>query len=348
VLDASAHRLGFAVKVLGEGGLPSHDTRRWSSGPHLRHSLPMVREIVTYLDRHDVRMYRMATALAPYASHPDLPQFHDQVRECAEELAELGGLVCAAGIRLSTHPGQYTVLNSEDPAVQAAAAAELEVQASLLDAMGLGEEAVVVLHVGGAVGGRKAAFDRFRRGLERLSERAQARLVIENDDRSFALVDVLALSERTGLRVVWDVLHHRCLDPGAIPDVEAMAAAFATWPAGTTPKVHFSSPRLDVVERVTRTRRRVTRHSVLPQLRSHADLIDPIAFEYFIRSAAGGRPFDVMLEAKAKDLALLRLRDQLGRRGLTWSQGRLLVPTAPADRSARSADPDPELGSRTR
>jgi UV DNA damage endonuclease len=343
VPDASAHRLGFAVKVLGEGGLPSHDTRRWASGPHLRHSLPMLGEIVTYLDRHDLRMYRMATALAPYASHPDLPQFHDQIRECAEELAELGELVRAAGIRLSTHPGQYTVLNSEDPAVQAAAVAELEVQASLLDAMHLGEEAVVVLHVGGAAGGRKAAFDRFWHGLERLSDRARARLVIENDDRSFALVDVLALAQPTGLRVVWDVLHHRCLDPAVIPDAEAMAAAFATWPAGTTPKVHFSSPRLDVEERVTREGRRVTRRSVLPQLRSHADLIDPIAFEYFIRSAPCGRPFDVMLEAKAKDLALLRLRDQLGRRGLTWSQGRLVVPTISADRSPRS-DHDPELG----
>jgi UV DNA damage endonuclease len=243
-----------------------------------------------------------------------------------EELADLGMAVRAAGIRLSAHPGQYTVLNSADPAVAAAAAAELEVQASLLDAMGLDEEAVVVLHVGGTTDGREAAVDRFKRAVERLSDRARARLVIENDDRSFALVDVLGIAEHTGLRVVWDVLHHRCLDPSGIPDLEAMAAAFATWAADATPKVHFSSPRLDVHERVTRSGRRVTRRNVLPQLRAHADLIDPIGFEYFVRSGAGRRPFDVMLEAKAKDLALLRLRDQLGYRGLTWSQGRLIVP----------------------
>lgn len=345
--DATAHRLGFAVKVLGEGGLPSHDTRRWSSGPHLRHSLAMVREVVAYLERHDLRMYRMASALAPYASHPDLPQFRDQVRECAQELAELGVTVRAAGIRLSTHPGQYTVLNSEAPAVRAAAAAELEVQASLLDAMGLDEEAVVVLHVGSAAGGHEAAFDRFRRGLEHLSDRARARLVLENDDRSFALVDVLALAEDTGLRVVWDVLHHRCLDPAAIPDREAMATAFATWPAGTTPKVHFSSPRLDVHERATRVGRRVTRRTVLPQLRAHADLIDPIAFEYFVRSAAGQRPFDVMLEAKAKDLALLRLRDQLGHRGFTWSGGRLIVPALATPRPAPGRVSDTPAPSRS-
>jgi UV DNA damage endonuclease len=328
VADASAHRLGFAVKVLGEDGLPSHDTRRWSSGPHLRHSLARLRQIVAYLERHDIRMYRMASALAPYASHPDLPQFHSQVQECSEELAGLGVAVRAAGIRLSTHPGQYTVLNSADPAVATVAAAELEVQSSLLDAMGLDREAVVVLHLGSTSGGREAAVDRFERAVERLSERARARLVVENDDRSFALVDVLGVAERTGLRVVWDVLHHRCLDPAGIPDTEAMAAAFATWPAGVTPKIHFSSPRLDVHERVTRSGRRVMRRNILPQLRAHADLIDPIAFEYFIRAGAGTRPFDVMLEAKAKDLALLRLRDQLDGRGVPWSQGRLLVRAA--------------------
>ena len=59
-------------------------------------------------------MYRMATALAPYASHPDLPQFHRQVEECAEQLERVGELARALGVRLSSHPGQYTVLNSED------------------------------------------------------------------------------------------------------------------------------------------------------------------------------------------------------------------------------------------
>src|SRR5215210_4422631 len=103
-------RLGFAVKVLGDGGLPSHDTRRWQSEPHLRVSVELLRAILDRLDALDIRMYRMATALAPYASHPDLPQFHDQIDECAEQLDEVGRLAAARRIRLSTHPGQYTVL----------------------------------------------------------------------------------------------------------------------------------------------------------------------------------------------------------------------------------------------
>jgi len=324
---STAHRLGFAVKVLGDGGLPSHDTRRWASGPHLRHSLEYATAILDHLERHDIRMYRLATALAPYASHPDLPQFHDQVRECEEELARFGALARARDIRLSTHPGQYTVLNSERADVQAAAIAELEVQAALLDAMGLGPEAVVVLHVGGTSGGIDAALDRFDAGFASLSDAARARLVIENDDRAFGLADVLRLAERTGLRVVWDILHHRCHDPAQMSNRDALAAALATWPADQTPKIRVSSPRLDVEVRSVRSGRRVERRLVLPQLRAHADLIDPIGFEGFLRDAPAGRDFDVMLEAKAKDVALLRLRDQLTERGLPSADGRVVVPS---------------------
>ena len=324
----SAHRLGFAVKVLGSGGLPSHDTRRWQSGPHLRHSLERLGAILGYLDANDIRMYRVATALTPYASHPDLPRFHGQVGECAEELAAIGTLVRERGIRLSSHPGQYTVLNSEDARVRDAAAAELEVQASLFDAMGLDEEAVVVLHVGGAAGGKAAAGERFLAGLDLLSERARARLVIENDDRSFGTTDVVELAGRAGLRVVWDALHHQCNNPDGLGDVNALAAALGTWPEDVTPKIHYSSPRLDLEERKVKRGRRVERRLVLPQLRAHADLVEPFGFEQFIRAA--GRDFDVMLEAKAKDLALLRLREQLAGRGLPTQDGRLMVSASPA------------------
>jgi UV DNA damage endonuclease len=300
-------RLGFAVKVLGAGPHPplkSHDTRRWQSGPHLSVSLSYLDAILTYLDNVDVRFYRMATALAPYASHPDLPQFRDQPRECAAELARVGARARELGIRLSTHPGQYTVLNSENPTTQRLAADELEVQAELMDAMGLGPESVVVLHVGGAAGGTDAALDRFERGFALLSDAARARLVVENDDRSFGLCDVLRLSERIGRPVVWDLLHHHCYDPDAIPDDEALRLALATWPDGVTPKIHYSSPRTAVDD-----------NGRLPQLRAHADIVDPIAFEHFLRDVAPREPdFDVMLEAKAKDLALLRLREQLAAR----------------------------------
>jgi len=309
-------RLGFAVKVLGDGGLPSHDTRRWQSGPHLRTSLAALDAVIAYCERRAIRMYRMTASLAPYATHPDLPQFHRQVDECRDELAGLGARLRAAGVRLSTHPSQYIVLNSEDPAVRASAARDLELQAALLDAMETGPESVCVLHVGGAAGGFGAGLDRFEAGLATLSDAARARLVIENDDRTFALSHVLELHRRTGLRVVWDILHHHCNDPDGIPDREALERALATWPAGVTPKIHYSTPKTALEERARRVGRRVERSWVLPQLRAHADLIDPIGFEHFVRGTAAGLDFDVMLEAKGKDLALLRLREQLAARGL--------------------------------
>ena len=309
-------RLGFAVKVLGAGGLPSHDARRWQSGPHLRTSLERLRGVLTYCGDAGIGLYRMATGLAPYASHPDLPRFRAQPQECAAELAAAGAQAGRLGIRLSTHPGQYTVLNSEDARIQRLAVAELEVQAEVMDGMALPPESVVVLHVGGAAGGLAAAADRFARGFALLSDAARARIVIENDDRTFALGDVLGLARRVGRPVVWDILHHHCNDPERIPDREALTLALGTWPDGVRPKIHFSTPKTAAEERTRRVGRRVERSLVLPQLRAHADVIDPIAFEHFVTHTAAGLDFDVMLEAKAKDLALLRLREQLAARGV--------------------------------
>ena len=57
-----------------------------------------------------------------------------------------------------------------------------------------------MLHVGGIGGGIDAALERFVAGFERLSDRARARLVIENDDRTFALDDVLSVEPASGAR----------------------------------------------------------------------------------------------------------------------------------------------------
>ena len=322
------------MKVLGDGGLPTHDARRWQSGPHLRWSIEALHGVFDYLERRQIAMYRMTASLAPYATHPDMPQFHRQVAEARPELEAVGSRARALGLRLSSHPSQYIVLNSEDEGVRAAAIRDVELQTELLDAMGLGPEAVVVLHVGGAAGGRGAGLDRWVAGWERLSPRARERLVVENDDRTFSLADVLRLHECTGVKVVWDILHHHCNDPDDVPDGEALRLALATWPAGVTPKIHYSTPKTAMEERRRKVGRRVERSWILPQLRAHADLIDPIAFEHFVRETAAGLDFDVMLEAKAKDLALLRLREQLAARDVAVDSVR---PGSTAHRPPRAA-----------
>jgi UV DNA damage endonuclease len=101
------------------------------------------------------------------------------------------------------------------------------------------------------------------------------------------------------------------------------------------PKVHYSSPRTNAQEQRRRVGRRVERRLVLPQLRAHADLVDPIGFEHFVCQTARGLDVDVMLEAKAKDLALLRLREQLAGRGVPgFARG---APRGPGGESAVSA-----------
>ncbi len=310
-------RLGFPVKVLGVAGLKSHDTRRWQNGPHLSISLAYLRDILGYLRQQRIRFYRISPDLAPYATHPDFPQFHNQSAECQRELAAVGEMVRADGVRLSVHPGQHVVLNAPEQELAERARQEVIHQARLLEAMGLGPEAVVVLHVGGVYGNHHAARERFLRQAEMLPLEARHRLALENDDHRFSVADCLWVHERMGLPLAFDYLHFRCHNPEGMALVEALASCLVTWPEEVTPKVHFSSPRTAtvVIEQHDAMSGRVRRRTRAPQSTQHADYVDPFAFTDFLRVAwnAGLRDFDVMLEVKARDLALLRLREELAR-----------------------------------
>lgn len=307
-------RLGFAVKVLGQPELPSNDARRWQNSPHLRVSLGYLAAISAYLQQTGITMYRMSSDLAPYLTHPDLPQFHNQIAECRAELADFGAQARAQGLRLSFHPSQYIVLNSPDPELVRKSSADIEAQAALLDAMELGPEAVVVIHGGGIYGDRAASLERFAANYRQLSLSARRRLVIENDDTRFTVADVLHLHALTGAPVVYDYLHQMCNPDGATIGT-ALAACLATWPAGVRPKIHFSSPRTEL--KLTRRKNSATGKTEEvaepPQWTNHADYLNPFEFIHVLRQAPADGVFDVMLEAKAKDLALLRLRADLPR-----------------------------------
>ncbi|HEU5103390.1 MAG TPA: UV DNA damage repair endonuclease UvsE [Roseiflexaceae bacterium] len=308
-------RLGFAVKVLGRPNLPSNDARRWQSGPHLRVSLLYLDAIISYLADMQISMYRMSSDLAPYVTHPDLPQFHGQIAECASELAAIGARARALDIRLSFHPSQFILLNSPDPAIEQKSVADLSAQAHMLDAMGLGPEAVVVTHVGGVYGDLVSGRERWMRAYERLPEHVRRRLVLENDDVRYSVADILRINERTGVPLVFDNLHHWCNDRDQIDQVAALAACLRTWPAGVRPKIHFSSPRteLRLVERRNPKSGKAEQVQAPPIWSGHADYLNPFELITLMRGAAGLLPFDVMLECKQKDRALLRLREDLQR-----------------------------------
>ena len=302
------YRLGFPVSVLGEP-LRSHDSRRWQNQPHLSVSLAYLRDIFGYLQRQEIYFYRLAGQLAPYVTHPTLPHFHRQIDECWNELAAIGDLARQQRLRLTMHPGHYIQLSSADETRVARSRQELEICVMLLDAMGLGADAVVVIHIGGLYSDKRASLERFARNFAALPSAVRSRIVLENDDRTFDLQDLLWVHRRTGIRIVLDVLHHRCLNGGQITMLEALALALATWPADQRPKIHFSSPRTELRHLYQNRQRRLA----MPLPNQHSDFIDPFTFIEFMQAARKATlcPFDIMLEAKAKDLALLRLRTQI-------------------------------------
>jgi len=330
-------RLGFPVKAMGRPGLKSNDTRRWQKNPHLKCSLEHVDLVLDYLKDVGLDMYRLSSDLAPYATHPDMPQFHDMVAESDAELAAFGRKAREYDIRLSFHPSQFVLLNSPDPVLTGKSIWDLASQAEMLDRMGAGEEAVLVTHVGGVYGDHEASRARWIAGWEQCPEHVKRRLVLENDDIRFSAADALWIHERTGVRLIFDYQHFWCLNPERLEMRETLERFLATWPAGVRPKIHFSSPRTEMreVKRAVSAKERaralagkgaakggaVTKAPVKagarvktvllpPVWTGHSDFTNPFEFATFMRMAEG-LEFDVMMEGKAKDISILKLRPDL-------------------------------------
>jgi UV DNA damage endonuclease len=294
-------RLGFVASVLREGISTSRTCRLKNASPLRIHeliaeNLTALDHVITFLERHQILLYRITSNLIPFASHPI--NVLDWSQEFAPQLVALGRRFRALGVRVSTHPGQFTVLNSPTRAVVNAAVAELEYHARLLDALGADRSAKIVLHVGGLYAGSEAvAMDRFCAVASDLSRSVRRRLVVENDDRLFDAEEVLSVAQRVRVPVVFDWLHHNA-NPCRAPLAEVLPAIFATWkPEDGRPKVHLSSQAAD------------------GPLGAHADFID-VADALAFFAVVPRQPFDCMLEAKQKDRALLKLRTALRRRGI--------------------------------
>ena len=313
-----AMRLGFAVKVMGAPNLKSNDTRRHQANPHLRVSLGYLCDIFTYLRKHHIHMYRISSDLAPYHTHPDMPRFHSMVRDSARDLAHVGRLAREADIRLSFHPSQFIVLNSENETLTQKSMADLDSQAEMLDLMECGPEAILVVHVGGAYGDRDTGCQRWIRTWPRLSEPVRRRLVLENDDIRFSSADVLKIHEATGVKCVWDYQHHWCFNPENLDPLDTLERFLRTWPTSgplaARPKMHFSCARTEMRELKRKNRKSGKPELVLqpPIWTGHADFNNPFETIPFLRSIAH-LSTDIMLESKAKDLSLLRLRNDIAR-----------------------------------
>lgn len=329
-------RLGFPVKVMGVPGMKANDTRRWQKNPHLKCSLEHVDRILDYCAKVEITMYRLSSDLAPYATHPDMPQFHNMVAESDAELAAFGRKARELDIRLSFHPSQFVLLNSPDPELTRKSIWDLSSQAEMLDRMGCGPEAVLVTHVGGVYDDREAARARWIDGYNQCPEHVKRRLVLENDDIRFSAADVLWIQERTGVRCVFDYQHFWCLNPERLDMRETLEKFLASWGDTARPKIHFSSPRTEMreVKRAITPKQRAAAKAgkprkskeltkapvkatariktvLLPPIwTGHSDFTNPFEFATFMRMAEG-LEFDVMMEGKSKDVSIIKLRPDL-------------------------------------
>ena len=108
IYSTGAHEKFIQARLSGQNprraGTKSHDARRWQSNLELNVSLDYLEAIFSYLAQNGIGMYRMSSDLAPYVTHPDLPQFHRMIRDSAGKLRETGALARQLDLRLSFHP----------------------------------------------------------------------------------------------------------------------------------------------------------------------------------------------------------------------------------------------------
>lgn len=238
---------------------------------------------------HGIGAFRINSQILPVKTHPAVGYDVTELPEGAVIMArfrECGAFAREQNLRLSFHPDQFVVLNSPNPRTLTHSLAELNYQAEVAEWVGAD---TLNIHGGGAYGNKATALSVLRKSIERLPQHVHSRLSLENDDRVYTPADLLPVCKDSGVPLVYDVHHHRCL-PDGLSIAEATEHARKTWKS--EPLFHVSSP-LEGWDG--------------PKPERHHDYINAGDFP------AGwlGWPLTVEVEAKAKELAIARLRRDL-------------------------------------
>lgn len=284
-------KIGYACQTVGIQGLKLRScTVKYASLDVLRSliqaNLNTLNGMLDYNYEKDIELFRISSDIIPFGSHPvNTLKWWEDFRG---QLTELGQKALARGLRLSMHPGQYTVLNSPDEGVVSRAVADLQYHCKFLDAMGLGTDHKIILHIGGTYGDKSAAIQRFILQYRRLDENIKRRLVIENDDRQYTISDVLLIGEQENIPVVFDNLHHQILPDSSRSEGEWILACAKTWkPEDGPQKLHYSQQAAD--------KRRG----------AHAQTINVRDFLAFYKRLPQPR-VDLMIEVKDKNLSAIK------------------------------------------
>lgn len=240
-------------------------------------------QILKWCKANDIFMYRFSSDLIPLATYVESWSWWED-KDIQDMCFKIKTFVLDSGIRISLHPDQFCVLNSDKPHVVQNSIKHLEYLNRLSNMIG---NKILIIHTGSTVGGKETAIQRFIDNFSLLSEDIQSKLALENDDKSFGVSDVLYICERLGIPMIFDIHHYNCLNAGeSLPELRQRIAA--TWKEGR-PKMHLSSGKTSFTDR------------------HHADYINEEDYVKALEFA--GDEYDIMLECKQKELALLKIRE---------------------------------------
>lgn len=248
--------------------------------------------IVVWNKNHGINFYRMSSDIIPWASEyelKDLPHYS----EIKEWLGKIGKYAKENDQRLTYHPGPYNVLSSPNEDVIKKTIKDLENHSEIMDMLGLecSPYNKINIHIGGVYGDKKESAKRFCKNFMRLSENCRSRLTIENDDSAnkMSVADLYQyIFADIGIPIVFDY-HHHTFNTGDLSEQDALELAIATWDADIVPIVHYSESKA-LHENNSKIR---------PQ--AHSDYVAGPICTY-------GYQVDVMVEAKSKELAVLKLK----------------------------------------
>ena len=249
--------------------------------------------ILKWNAEHNIKFFRIGSDIFSFMDHPDLGYTLEEMdsnhcRDITANFAAAGAYAKSNGMRLSCHPGPYTCLASPNPKIVENSISSLRMHLLVADLLGYGEEFAINIHVGGVYEEKAATAKRFVAVYKKLPPLLQRRLTLENDDKSsmWSIQELYDLIHKhCGVKLVLDVHHHKFCDGGNTVQAAAQLA-FSTWSGfSEIPKIHYSESRPDS----------------RPQ--AHSDYLKesiPVLCDH--------TEYDVMIEAKAKDLALLHYK----------------------------------------
>jgi UV DNA damage endonuclease len=253
-------------------------------------------KVIDWNIKNNIRLYRLSSDMFPWMSEYEFSDLPD-IDLISRILKKAGEKALVNNHRLTFHPGPFNVLASPKPDVVRNTIKELRQHGQILDMLGMPQSpfAKINIHIGGAYGDKRSAVHRFIDHYQMLPDTVKVRITIENDDKStmFSVSDLLYVHEATGIPIVFDYLHHQ-FHSGDLTEQEALELALETWPKDVTPVVHYASSRKTFEDKKAIET-------------AHADFI-------YLPLKSYGHHFDIMLEAKAKEVAVMRYCEQFALR----------------------------------